>query len=153
MMNRTLSNKRTSSEAGYVVPQGATLENFSSFVAAGKWIELADLAAMTQIRLQTANSEYLITILDPATARVCVQGGQFLRTPTEATLWGASLGGAFLRYGLIGIGFQLELAIETIEGTIRRLTTSPVDHLFIEKHPSRQGAVISPGVVDDIDSA
>jgi hypothetical protein len=152
-MNRILTNKTARLGVGYTVPRAATLENFSSCVGAGKWVQLNDLAAMTQIRLQTTNSEYLITILDPATGRVRVQGGRFLRTPTQATLWGASLGGAFLRSGLIAIGFQLELSIETNEGAVRQLTTSPVDHLFIEKPPSPQKAGISPPGVDEIESA
>ena len=134
-MNRTLSNKTTTLDVGYTVPKAATLENFSSSVGAGKWVQLSELTAMTQIRLQTTNSEYVITVLDPVTARVWVQGGRFLQRPTEATLWGASLGGAFLRSGLIAVGFQLELAIETKEGEVRQLTTSRVDHLSIDAPP------------------
>ncbi|MFZ4628889.1 MAG: hypothetical protein ACOYNR_11225 [Blastocatellia bacterium] len=145
--------KTGSSDAGYLVPKGATLESFSSFVTAEKGVCLADLAAMTQIRLQTTNSEYLITILDPSTARVWVQGGRFLPTRTEAILWGASLGGAFLRAGMIGIGLQLELAFETQEGTVQKLTTSPVDHLFIDQHPAEVGADLVPGISDDVESA
>ena len=153
MINHTLTNKTATLDEGYTVPKAATLENFSSCVGEGKWIQLSDLTAMTRIRLQTINSQYLITILDPATARVWVQGGRFLQTPTEATLWGSSLGGAFLRSGLIAIGFQLELSIETKEGAVRQLTTSAVDHLFIEKPPSPQRAGISPLVIDEIESA
>lgn len=140
-MSRTLSdNKIASSDSGYLVPKGATLDHFSAFVAVEKGIRLTDLAAKTQIRLHTTNSEYEMTILDPATARVWVQGGQFLRSPTEAIVWGASLGGAFLRTGLIGIGLQLELSFEAPDGTTRKLTTSPVDHLFIERNSTRPTA-------------
>jgi len=135
-MSQPLSNKAASYDSGRLVPRGATLDHFSEFVALEKGIRLIDLAATTQIRLQTTNSEYVMTILDPATARVWVQGGQFLRSPTEAIVWGASLGGAFLRTGLIGIGLQLELSFEAPDGTIRKLTTSPVDHLFIERYPN-----------------
>lgn len=140
-MSRTLSDKKiASSDSGYLVPKGATLDHFSAFVAVEKGIRLTDLAAKTQIRLHTTNSEYVMTILDPATARVWVQGGQFLRSPTEAIVWGASLGGAFLRTGLIGIGLQLELSYEAPDGTTRKLTTSPVDHLFIERNSTRPTA-------------
>jgi hypothetical protein len=151
-MNRISTNKAATLDEGYMVPKAAMLENFSSCVGAAEWVQLSDLTAMTRIRLQTTNSQYEITILDPATARVSVQGGQFLRTPTEATLWGASLGSAFLRSGLIAIGFQLELSIETKEGPVRQLTTSPVDHLFIEKPSLPQTAGISSPGVDEIES-
>jgi len=130
-MNRAPAKKFAASGLGYLVPKGAMLEKFSALITVEKGVCLADLPPMTRISLRTSNSEYLITVLDPFAARIRVQGGRFFATPTEAVLWGASLGGALLKTNLIGIGLQLELAYETKEGRTRRLVTSPVDHLLI----------------------
>jgi len=130
---------------GYFVPRCASLESFSAFTTCGKEVRLNDLAPLTSIRLQTSNTEYLITLLDPKTGRIQIRGGRFHATPTEAVLWGASFGGAILKTGLIAIGLRLEMAYQTVEGRTVRLLTSPVDHLFIEGH--------TPGPTIDCDPA
>lgn len=132
-MNQTLINSAARSDSGYLVPKCASLESFTAIAVTGKGVRLSDLPPMTNILLRTSNSEYLITVIDPGSARVSISGGRFPGGPTEAVVWGASMGGAFLQTGLIGIGLQLEMAYQTADGMSRKLVTSPVDHLFIER--------------------
>jgi len=132
-MNQVSAIKTAHKDSGYLVPKCASLDSFTAIAATGKGVRLSDLPPLTNILLRTSNSEYLITVIDPGSARVSISGGRFPGGPTEAVVWGASLGGAFLQTGLIGIGLQLEMAYQTADGMSRKLVTSPVDHLFIER--------------------
>lgn len=135
-MSRSRSNNTAFKDSGHLVPKYATLDNFSALVSSEKGIRLTDLAPMTRILLRTCNTNYLITVLDPITSAIKVEGGRYFPIATEAILWGSSLGGAFIRTGLIGIGFQLEFGYQSADGKFRKLVTSPVDHLFIEQQSS-----------------
>jgi len=132
-VNKITSDKIVISDSGHLVPRCSTLDNFSALIKAEKGIRLADLTPMTRIFLRTSNSDYRLVVLDPLTSAIRIEGGQYFPVVTDAVLWGASLGGAFIRTGLIGIGFQLELGYQGGDGKVRKLVTSPVDHLFIEQ--------------------
>ena len=62
--------------------------------------------------MQTDNSVYQITILQPYARDVYVQGGAFFPARTRACLSGSSFGGSCLKLGWVGIGLHLEFHAE-----------------------------------------
>ena len=58
--------------------------------------------------VQTDNSVYQITVLQPYKREVFVQGGAFFPERTRAYLSGSSFGGSCLKLGWVGIGLHME---------------------------------------------
>jgi len=71
-------------------------------------------------------------LLDPADLRVEVQGGSFFANPTEATIRGATVGGAMLKIGWISVGLQIELVYYPAGNQMQSVVTSPVKKLSLE---------------------
>lgn len=117
----------------FAIPRQCLLEGFAELSAASSGIDLQQLAARDEIHLHTQNSEYHLVLLDPLELRVVVQGGSRFTEPTEAILCGATLGGAMLRTGWIGLGLRLELLYDLAHGDLQSLVTSPVQRLRLER--------------------
>ena len=103
-----------------LVPAGALLDTWT----AEEWkngVQIGQLEELETLSVETMNSTYEITIINPATAEVLVRGGQFFPERTQAQVSGASLGGSFLKLHGIYVGFKLEL----LAGD-NRIITSPV---------------------------
>lgn len=103
-----------------LVPAAALLDTW----AAEEWtngVQIDQLGELETLSVETMNSIYEITIINPATAEVLVRGGQFFPERTEAQVSGASFGGSFLKLHGIYVGFKLELLSDG-----RRIITSPV---------------------------
>jgi hypothetical protein len=98
-----------------------TLDGFRSAVSSASGVRLSELSVIDELEVQTRNSSYRITILDPADGRVLVQGGAFFPLTRAARLGGASLGGSMLKVGWIGCGFCIEIHCEQ-----QRIVTTPV---------------------------
>lgn len=126
------TNKLVSRGEGYDMPQTSLLEGFSSRADLAEGVSLSDLKPRTKIILRTRNSQYIITVLDPLTRHIRLEGGGFFAVPTEAVLWGASFGGSFLKAGWIGIGFRMEVELRRADGQSQTIVTSPVDALMLE---------------------
>ena len=58
--------------------------------------------------MRTDNSVYRITILQPHTREVLVQGGKFFTERTRACLSGSNFGGSCLKIGWVGLGLHME---------------------------------------------
>src|SRR5262249_6212158 len=116
----------------FVVPKPYLLEGFAELNATSRGVDLHRLAVNDAIQMRTENSEYRIVLLDPADLRVEVQGGSFLPRPTEATIRGATVGGAMLKIGWISVGFQVELVYYPARNQMQSVVTSPVKKLSLE---------------------
>src|SRR5262245_22308688 len=80
------------------------------------------------ISASTANTEYHFLLLDPASGRVLIEGGERFPEPVEAVLLGASFGGSMIRTGWIGVGMRIELCAGD-----KYVITSPVKSLSVER--------------------
>jgi len=119
-------------ETQFIVPRAYLLEGFAELNASSRGIDLHRLAVNDAIQIHTDNSEYRIVLLDPADLRVEVQGGSFFANPTEATIRGATVGGAMLKIGWISVGLQIELVYYPAGNQMQSVVTSPVKKLSLE---------------------
>ena len=107
-LTATETDRRRKTRASDLVPRHRTLDGFIEAVSKADGIGLTDLDAFTTVVVRTDNSLYQITILQPHTREVVVQGGAFFRTRTRAWLNGSSFGGSCLKLGWVGLGLHLE---------------------------------------------
>ena len=119
-------------ETLFTVPKQYLLEGFVELSASSRGVDLHRLAVNDAIQVRTENSEYLIVLLDPADLRVEVRGGSFFAKPTEATIHGATVGGAMLKIGWISVGLQVELVYYPARNQMQSVVTSPVKKLSLE---------------------
>ena len=91
-----------------VVPRHRTLDGFVEAASQADGVGLTDVDTFTTLVVQTDNSVYQITILQPHTREVFVQGGAFFPERTRACLCGSSFGGSCLKLGWVGIGLHME---------------------------------------------
>ena len=98
-----------------LLPAACDLDTWS----ASPWsdgVQLASLHPLETLEVQTKNTVYEITIMDPTCGEVLVRGGKFFPVYTRVRLAGASLAGSFLKLLGIYVGFSME--IHTDEGAI-----------------------------------
>jgi hypothetical protein len=130
--DKTISTThREFGEMQFVVPRDCLLEGFVDLGATKGGVCLRDLTARDVIDLRTVNHGYRIILLDPFERIASIQGGDFFADPTEVIVRGSSLGGAMLRIGWIGLGFQLELVFFPASGKTESIITSPVERLYL----------------------
>lgn len=120
-------SEETSSGKEVLVPRHCTLDGFADVALANEGLDVAGLDPLTPLHVQTQNTLYQLTLLDPVTAEVLVQGGSFFILPTKATLCGSSFGGSFLKSRWVGVGMRMEIC-----GEGRNIVTSPVSSIRIE---------------------
>ena len=105
------------------------LHNWSSY----NWdngVQLETLGDFTEVRVQTCNSIYKITVIDGSSREILVRGGQCFPEKTPARLAGSSMGGSFLKIGGIYVGFHMEIVDDS-----RTIITSSVQNIAV--HPVR----------------
>lgn len=105
----------------FAVPVHQTLDGFAQEVGQGRGLSLGELTCLSRLEIQTRNSRYSLTLLNPAESQVLIQGGRFFDADTEAIVCGSSYGGTLLKLAWIGLGMRMELMSEG-----RRIVTSPV---------------------------
>ena len=89
-------------------------------------LRLSSLKDFTEIRVQTRNSTYRITVIDGEASEILIRGGKCFPETTRAQLRGSSLRGSVLKLGHIQVGFNFEvLAGESV------VVTSKVQSLSI----------------------
>ena len=120
-------SEETASGKEVMVPRHCTLDGFAEVALANEGLDVAGLDPLTPLHVQTQNTLYQLTLLDPLTAEVLVQGGSFFVMPTKATLCGSSFGGSFLKSRWVGVGMRMEIC-----GEGRNIVTSPVHSIRIE---------------------
>lgn len=91
---------------------------------------LENLNPYDTILLRTHNSEYRILLLDPITGRAIVEGGRYLREPSEGLIMGSALPGSDFNTAALCIGARLELWVNE-----QVFLTSPIQSVEV-KHNS-----------------
>ena len=113
-----------------VVPRHRTLDGFVEAASQAGGVGLTDVDTFTTLVVQTDNSVYQITILQPHTREVFVQGGAFFPERTRACLSGSSFGGSCLKIGWVGIGLHMEFVAAdrdqwVLTSHVRSITVAP----------------------------
>ena len=113
-----------------LVPRHRSLDGFTEAVSQADGIGLTEVDAFTTLVVQTDNSVYQITILQPYRREVSVQGGAFFPERTRAYLSGSSFGGSCLKLGWVGVGLHMEfLAADrdqwVLTSHVRSITVAP----------------------------
>jgi hypothetical protein len=75
-------------------------------------VMLESLNPFDTILLRTYNSDYRILLLDPKTGRALVEGGNYLKEPSEALVRGSAAPGEPFKSGAISIGGRLEMWVD-----------------------------------------
>jgi hypothetical protein len=109
-------------------PGSRLLDNWVSY-AWDHGVQVEALGDLTEIRVQTRNSVYEITVIDGSSREILVRGGQFFPERTPARLAGSSMGGSFLKIGGIYVGFHMEIVDDN-----RTIITSCVQTIAV--HPT-----------------
>lgn len=90
-------------------PLVGSIDGFARAVERACGLALRDLAAFDCLDVDTRNSRYRLTVLDPSAGRALIEGGAFFALPAEVTVAGATLGGSLLKVGCILTDFRLEV--------------------------------------------
>ncbi len=114
-------------------PRQCTLDGFVEAVSQSQGVGLTDVDVLTTLVVQTENSVYHITILQPYTREVLVQGGAFFTARTRACLSGSSFGGSCLKLGWIGVGLRMEFHADA-----EWIITSHVRSIAVEEPATRR---------------
>ena len=107
-MDTVTDGRARPSESGVLVPRRCTLDGFSAEVARTDGVYLRDLDPITNLRVQTENTLYEITVPRPPRSVVLVRGGRFFPKTTEASFGGSSFGGSCLKLAWFGVGLHME---------------------------------------------
>lgn len=82
------------------------------------------------VKVQTLNTLYTLTDIDPATATAKIQGHpRYCLVPTACRINGSTWGGSMLKVGFIGRGMHLEFSVNHPDGVI---TTSQIKRVWQE---------------------
>ena len=107
-MDTVTDGRARPAESGVLVPRRCTLAGFSAEVARTGGVYLRDLDPITNLRVQTENTLYEITVPRPPRSVVLVRGGRFFPKTTEASFGGSSFGGSCLKLAWFGVGLHME---------------------------------------------
>ncbi|MEE2775489.1 MAG: hypothetical protein VYE73_01820 [Acidobacteriota bacterium] len=116
------------------VPRRCTLHGFAEEVAGRGGLSVEHLDPISPLVVHTENTAYEITVLDPRSLRILVQGGSYFPHPTPALLEGSSFGGSLLKQGWIGAGLRMEICAEGL-----RVVTSRVQSIEVRGDGSLPG--------------
>jgi hypothetical protein len=109
----------------------AVLQSWSSHDWRGG-VHIAELSELDRLTVRTRNSVYDIVVSCPRTGRVMIRGGAFFPAFTAARLSGCSLGGSFLKLGVVHPGFCLEFSTQEIgvvvTTRVRTVVHTPAKH-------------------------
>ena len=108
------------------VPTHRTLDGFAAEVIKKPGVGLLALEPLTRVDVQTANTLYEITILDPHEATILIQGGLHFQQPSEVRLCGSSFGGSLLKLRWIGCGMHLEVMSDDTKVVTSRIQSVTV---------------------------
>ena len=111
-----------------LVPRHRTLDGFVEAASRADGVGLTDVDTFTTLVVQTDNSVYHITVLQPYKREVFVQGGAFFRERRRACLSGSSFGGSCLKMGWVGVGLHMEFHAEDqwiITSHVRSIAVAP----------------------------
>ena len=111
-----------------LVPRHRTLDGVVEAASQADGVGLTDVDTFTTLVVQTDNSVYQITVLQPYKREVFVQGGAFFPERRRACLSGSSFGGSCLKLGWVGIGLHMEFHADDqwiITSHVRSIAVEP----------------------------
>jgi hypothetical protein len=111
------------------IPQRNTLAGFVVAADSEEGIAVESIDPGATVFVDTANSEYRLTVLSQSERTVLIRGGTF-QDATPVVVQGATAGGNLLRAGWIGVGLRLELSAGS-----RRVVTSRVRSICVIQDP------------------
>jgi hypothetical protein len=104
-----MSDSDSGVQPASATPCAAVLQSWSSHDWRGG-VHIGTLSALDRLTVRTRNSVYEIVVSSPQTGEVMIKGGAFFPSFTPARLCGSSLGGSFLKLGIVHPGFCLEFS-------------------------------------------
>lgn len=111
------------------IPSVCTQDGFSESVARTKGVHVRDLQPLTTLRIETQNTVYRLTIIDPASSTVVILAGPSSIGLMQGRIEGSSFGGCLLKQGCILRGMRLELRLANertiLTSAIRQITIEP----------------------------
>lgn len=123
-------------DRGTAISECLTCEEHESALKTGNTTEglaISKRQPFDVVHVQTNHSSYHFLLIDPATGRSLVDGGQYFSEPTEVTILGSSTRNAAFRSGWVGIGSRLELWAGD-----RLFSTSAVASVQVERSMAEQ---------------
>ena len=118
----------------HLVPRHCTLDGFAEEAVRHGGVDISQLEPLTRLYVQTQNTLYQLTWLDPWESKIMIQGGQVFAQPTKASLCGSSFGGSFLKSKWIGRFMRME-----VYAGGRNIVTSPVRSVKTEDSSNLPG--------------
>ena len=119
----------TALHQGTIVPTVAVLDTWANF-AWTDGCQVDQQQSFQPLTVVTRNHVYEIVVVDGASGRIRVRGGQFFPEWRDAHLAGCSLGGSFLKLRGIYAGFGMEIHVGgdvIVTSPVQRLTLSHVE--------------------------
>ncbi len=105
--------------------------------ATQEWPLFENLNADRVLKIHTANSVYLIALVDKSKKLVAIQGGRFFPEGELVTLTGSSMGidssCLFMDRAILGLG--LEIGRDPAKHPKFRLVTSPIKFVALAENP------------------
>ena len=103
------------------VPRRRTLDGFAVEAVQNPGLGLRSLEPLTRVDVQTANTLYELTVLDPHEATILIRRGHHFQRPAEVRLCGSSFGGSLLKLRWIGCGMHLEVMTQDTKVVTSRI--------------------------------
>jgi hypothetical protein len=103
-----------------IIPQ---YEKMINYQIENGGIQISEQKVGTKIIVETKNSTYEFTIVNPEERKIKIKGGEFWEEPHEVYFCGSTWGGSMLKLGWIGYGMHMEFGHHEKPGVI---TTSMV---------------------------
>ena len=126
-----MSDSDSGVQPGSATLCAAVLQSWSSHNWRGG-VHIAELSELDRLTVRTRNSVYDIVVSCPRTGRVMIRGGAFFPAFTSARLSGCSLGGSFLKLGVVHPGFCLEFSTHetgvVVTTRVRTVVYTPAKH-------------------------
>jgi hypothetical protein len=119
-----------STDEAVEVPTRSTLDGFAAEAINKPGLAIRGLEPWSLVDVQTANTLYRLTILDPYESLILIQGGRHFADVTEARLSGSSFGGSLLKLHFIGCGMHLEVTtddMKVVTSQIQSVTVREAD--------------------------
>ena len=91
-------------------------------------VRLNTLTRSDTIHARTLNSDYELTLIDPASGQVRLKGGKSFASSVEATVSGSTFGGWMIKLGWLGVGLRMEFNTGG-----QRFVTTPVQSLTVTR--------------------
>jgi hypothetical protein len=112
--------------------RSAVLDGGAATAPTARSLDVSELEPLTQLVVETRNTRYTLTVLNPADRKVIIQGGSYFSSPTEVSIDAWSAGGQVSTLGRIELGKPISMLTE-----FGRITTTRLQSIDIFDHEGR----------------